>query len=509
MTIPEQCLSIGKGCFRENDFTKINLPSRLETISSGCYRDNRRLTEVTIPKYVDYIGEGAFNGCEALQTVICLAQTPPDLGGAIFQGVYFDKCILQVPEASIETYRHTNGWSQFKNITAYHELAFNVPEIICLDKGQTVEGVIRAEGAWEVSECPSWVTVSPSSGTASERKAEVKITVQSLGSATEDREGKIVFKLSDKNYTTYTTVKQRYSVDYSEDQKVILQTASAGAPRAVPVFIVGEGYDADDIVSGKYLEDMKKQMEYLFSCEPYKTYSKYFTVSTAIAVSPEHGINGRVRFQPENAWESKDEVVWKYAKAYGEGISDDREGQTTIIVLYNSNYLGDNHTSMSDNGRTISYMGQSTDTYPYEQREYVLREVGGIGFGHLGLENVNHFTFLKSCTCPNCSGLENYRRGKSNGWFDNISISGKMNEVPWRHLIFDSRYATDVDVFEGGYNHARGVYRSENMSIMGDSFIPYFNAISRQSIVKRILEYSGEGYTFEKFVANDKREYPE
>lgn len=509
LTIPEKCLSIGKGCFRGNEFTKINLPSRLETINNGCFSGNKRLMEVTIPRYVDYIGQGAFDGLEALQTVICLAKDPPELGGAIFQGAFFDKCVLQVPEASVEAYRHTDGWNQFKNITAYHELAFNVPEILCLDKGQTVEGVVRAEGAWEVSECPDWVTVSPMSGTAEERKAELTITVKPLGSETADREGRIVFRLKDKNYTTYTTVKQRYLENMKEDQKVVLQTASAGATRAIPIFIVGEGYDADDIASGHYIEEMKEQMEHLFSCEPYKTYRDYFTVSTAIAVSPEHGISGRTRFQPENPWEGKDEVVWRYAKTYGEGITDERAGQTTIIVLYNSNYLGDNHSSLRDDGRTISYLGKSTDTYPFEQRSFVLREVGGVAFGHLGVEGINHFTFLKSCQCPDCNGWSNYTHAKSLGWYENISVSGKMNDVPWGHLIFDERYAQQVDVYEGGYNHARGVYRSENMSIMGSLFIPYFNAISRQSIVKRILEYSGEGYTFEKFAAKDKREYPE
>ena len=467
------------------------------------------LTSITIPRYVEYIGQGAFDGCNALQTVICLAQDPPELGGPIFQGVFFDKCVLQVPEASIEKYRHTDGWKQFRNITAYHELAFNVPEILCLDKGQTAEGVIRAEGAWEISECPDWVTVSPMSGTAAERKAELTVTVKPLDAGNADREGRIVFQLKDKGYMTYTTVRQRCLGDIREDQKVVLQTASAGAQHAIPIFIVGEGYDADDIASGQYLEDMRAQMEYLFSCEPYKTYRNYFTVSTAIAVSPEHGINGRTRFEPENPWEGKDEVVWQYAKAHGEGITEERAGQTTIIVLYNSNYLGDNRSSLRDDGRTISYLGKSTDSYPFEQRSFVLREVGGVAFGHLGVEGINHFTFLKACTCPNCNGWCNYTHAKSLGWYENISVSGKMNEVPWGHLIFDERYAQQVDVYEGGYNHARGVYRSENMSIMGSQFIPYFNTISRQSIVKRILEYSGEGYTFEKFVAKDKREYPE
>ena len=56
-----------------------------------------------------------------------------------------------------------------------------------------------------------------------------------------------------------------------EDATVTLQTASAGGT-PIPIFIVGEGYNADDIVSGKYLLDMTAQMEHLFSTEPYKTY---------------------------------------------------------------------------------------------------------------------------------------------------------------------------------------------------------------------------------------------
>ena len=505
LTIPEQCLYIGEGCFRENEFTRINLPSRLERIQKNCFRSNRQLTEVVLPKYIDYIGQGAFDECDGLQTVICLAQDPPELGGSIFQGVYFDKCVLQVPEASVEVYRHTAGWNQFKNITAYHELAFNVPEILALDKGSVTTGVIRAEGDWEISSKPDWVTVTPSSGSG---KEELTITISPY-TETGERSGQIVFSLIGKNYTTYTDVRQVAIDGTKEDQEFTLQTALAATPRAIPIFIVGEGYNADDIASGQYMEDMRETMEQLFSCEPYKTYRQYFTVSTAIAASPESGINGRVRFQPENAWTSKDDLVWQYAKAHGNGISDERHGETTIIVVQNTNYLGGNTTRLSDDGFTISYLGKSTDTYPYSQREFVLREVGGVAFGHLGAEQVGHFTFLKSCTCPGCNAMENYNRAKRLGWYDNISLSGKMNEVPWRDLIFDSRYAQYVDIYEGGYNHARGVYRSENMSIMGDSFLPYFNTISRMSIVKRIMQYSGSTFSMDSYVANDKIEIPE
>jgi hypothetical protein len=36
--------------------------------------------------------------------------------------------------------------------------------------------------------------------------------------------------------------------------------------------------------------------------------------------------------------------------------------------------------------------------------------------------------------------------------------------------------------------------------------IPYYSTISREAIVKRIMQYAGETYSFEKFVANDKRD---
>ena len=38
--------------------------------------------------------------------------------------------------------------------------------------------------------------------------------------------------------------------------------------------------------------------------------------------------------------------------------------------------------------------------------------------------------------------------------------------------------------------------------------IPYYNAISREAMVKRIMEYAGEEYSFEDFKANDKEALP-
>jgi hypothetical protein len=77
-----------------------------------------------------------------------------------------------------------------------------------------------------------------------------------------------------------------------------------------------------------------------------------------------------------------------------------------------------------------------------------------------------------------------------------------MTDVPWKDFIFHEKYSNIVDIFEGGYMHARGVYRSEQNSCMNNE-IPYYSTISRYEIVKRIMQYAGEDLSFDKFVQND------
>ncbi|MDE6012336.1 MAG: fimbrillin family protein [Prevotella sp.] len=504
LIIPENCLTIGGSAFSLNRLTSIKLPSKIEFISGDAFGGNM-YTTIEIPKYVTYIGEGAF-GCGYLQTVICLAETPPNVqDGDPFGGVDKDKCVLEVPEKSVELYRNTPVWNTFKNITPHHELAYNVPSVVCMEKGTTREGIVRSEGAWEVAECPSWVTITPSS--SEDRKTEVKITVSANNG--ESREGKVVFKLKNKDYTTYTDIKQ-VATDLKEEQMITLQTATKGA-RAIPIFLVGEGYDAEDIASGLYLNDMKEQMEHIFSIEPMKTYRQYFTVSTAIACSPESGVDGLRKFTSENWWVNENDIVLDYAREYGVGI-EGNEGNSTILVLRNSIKTGDNTTNIyynNNHGLAISWMAKSDDVYPFNQQGFILHELVGKAFGKLGPEQINHFTFMKACGCPGCNMSNQYEDNHRHGWWQNVSISGKLTDLPWYHLIFDEKYAQIVDAYEGAMNHSRGAYRSENASVMGNQYIPYFNTISREILVRRIMEASGGEFDFDIFKQNDKIEIPE
>ncbi len=480
----------------------------IQVIKSGAFWGCRNLKTVFLGSDLELVDDNAFSDCPSLSSVICLAKDPPILGEEVFW--WYDDMVLLVPEESLAKYREADGWRNFKYISAYSELAVGLSEITALNSGIERTTVIKPEGPWEVVSCPDWCDVSPM---LAETKEEIVITVADLPMGAGDREGDIVFKLKDKDYTTYTKICQ-YDYGYQEDVEMVLQEASAGAEE-IPIFIVGDGFAAKDIIDGSYLDLMNQQVEHFFDIEPYRTYKNYFTVSTAIAHSPESGI-GNASVLKENRFDTIDDYgtfrcdlreLKEYVKSVSSHIDDDNIRKSLIIVMVNSERFGGN-VYIEDDGTTICFCPLSNDSYPYDQRGIIQHFAGGRGFGKLAQEDTYHYDLMSLCSCPGCNKTDEYYRAKERGWYDNVSLSSKMNDVPWSHLIFHEKYSHLVDVYEGGLGHARGVYRSEINSCM-NTYVPYYNTISRESIVRRIMDYAGKEYSFDDFVANDKIENPE
>jgi hypothetical protein len=185
---------------------------------------------------------------------------------------------------------------------------------------------------------------------------------------------------------------------------------------------------------------------------------------------------------------------------------DDNVSTTLIIMIENSNeYSG--LCYMWGDGSAVAIVPMSTDPAPYDFRGLVHHEAGGHGFGKLADEYIYHNAFIQSCSCICCGHTNEVNRMKGYGFYDNISLTGDMHSVPWSHLIFDPQYSNTVDVYEGAFFHTRGVFRSEPTSCMHNN-IPYYNAISREAMVKRIMKYAGEQYSFESFKALDHESLP-
>lgn len=510
LTLPSTLTHIGSNAFAYNWRLMgiLDIPQEVESIGENAFSNCKMLEGIIFPESMETIRQGAFNECYGINSIICKGTMPAHIESGAFDGVAKDNFTLEVPESAISQYQAAPGWCDFKRIAAHHELVCR-PSVACaLSTEHKQKLVINAEGEWKVASKPDWCEVSPASGN---KKTEVTLTIKGMAKNADSRDGKVVFRLKDKDYTHECSVSQ-YGYEYGEDEWITLQKATKGNNGGINIVLLGDGFNAKDIASGKYLNDIKQEVEYFFGIEPYKTYRDYFNVYTAIPLSTESGVGtvNTIRYNRFNTTftggvglKADYDEVFDYALG-APTVNKGNLNQTLIIMVPNSTDYG-GICQMWEDGSAIAFCPQSTYGYPLDTRGVIQHEAGGHGFGKLGDEYIYHNAFIDFCGCSCCGHVLEFNAAKSLGWYDNLELTGKMHSVGWSHLIFDDRYSDIVDIYEGGYMHNRGVFRSEPNSCMNND-IPYYSTISRESIVKRIKAYAGETYSFEDFVKNDKRD---
>ena len=516
LKLPSSLKSIGRKVFGDTDgdgscwrlMGIVEFPEGMQSIGEQAFCNCRSIEGLVFPESMETIQNSAFEGCYGINSIVCKSDMPANVLNNAFNGVAKDNFTLEVPESAISQYQAAPGWCDFKRIAAHHELVCR-PSVACaLSTEHKQKLVINAEGEWEVASKPDWCEVSPASGN---RKTEVTLTIKGMAKNADNRDGKVVFRLKDKDYTHECSVSQ-YGYEYGEDEWITLQKATKGNNGGINIVLLGDGFNAKDIASGKYLNDIKQEVEYFFGIEPYKTYRDYFNVYTAIPLSTESGVGtvNTIRYNRFNTTftggvglKADYDEVFDYALG-APTVNKGNLNQTLIIIVPNSTDYG-GICQMWEDGSAIAFCPQSTYDYPLDTRGVIQHEAGGHGFGKLGDEYIYHNAFIDFCGCSCCGHVLEFNGAKSLGWFDNLELTGKMHSVGWSHLIFDDRYSDIVDIYEGGYMHNRGVFRSEPNSCMNND-IPYYSTISRESIVKRIKAYAGETYSFEDFVKNDKRD---
>ena len=510
LTLPSTLTHIGSNAFANNWrlMGVLDIPNEVESIGESAFSNCKMLEGIIFPESMETIRQGAFSDCFGITSIRCKGTMPAHIESGAFDGVAKDNFTLEVPESAIQQYQAANGWKDFKRIAAHHELVCR-PSVACaLSTEHKQKLVINAEGEWEVASKPDWCEVSPASGN---KKTEVTLTIKGMAKNADSRDGKVVFRLKDKDYTHECSVSQ-YGYEYGEDEWITLQKATKGNNGGINIVLLGDGFNAKDIASRDYLKDIKQEVEYFFGIEPYKTYRDYFNVYTAIPLSTESGVGtvNTIRYNRFNTTftggvglKADYDEVFDYALG-APTVNKGNLNQTLIIMVPNSTDYG-GICQMWEDGSAIAFCPKSTYGYPLDTRGVIQHEAGGHGFGKLGDEYIYHNAFIDACDCSCCGHVLEFNGAKSLGWFDNLELTGKMHSVGWSHLIFDDRYSDIVDIYEGGYMHNRGVFRSEPNSCMNND-IPYYSTISRESIVKRIKAYAGETYSFEDFVKNDKRD---
>ncbi len=510
LIFPKELVTINNNAFVGNTRISgtIEFPESMSTIGANAFDGCTGIEGIVIPAGIENIRSGAFNNCFGIGSIVCKGEMPARVESGAFNGVAKDNFTLEVPESAVAQYQTAPGWNEFKRIAAHHELVCRPSTACAINTEHKQTLIVDAEGEWEVASKPDWCELSQTSGG---NKTEVTLTIKSMAKGSGDRTGEIVFKLKNEDYTHTCTVNQ-YDYEYGENEWLTLQKATRGNNGGINIVILGDGYDAKDISSGDYLTNIKQEVEYFFGIEPYTTYRDYFNVYTAFPLSTETGVGtvNTIRYNRFNTTYTGGvgltadyDEIFNYA-LNAPTVTQDNLKQTLIIIVPNSTDYG-GITQIWEDGSAIAFCPLSTYGYPLDSRGVIQHEAGGHGFGKLGDEYIYHNAFIDFCNCLCCGHTDEFNNAKNLGWYENLSLTGKIHEVPWSHLIFDNRYSDIVDIFEGGFMHNRGVFRSEQSSCMNNN-IPYYSTISRESIVKRIKRYAGETYSYEEFVANDRRD---
>ena len=522
---PEGLLSIGDEAFYANARLTgvLEFPESLVSLGIGAFSYCGTLEGVVLPSDLGVIKSEAFRDCYGISKIVCRSTEPPVVQSEAFDGVAKDNFAVEVPESAVNRYQSASGWSEFKRIAAHHDFTISRRLMRTLNAEYSRELVLRAPSgqAWSVESCPEWVTVTPSSGVG---KVEVTVTVNEMTDAevgtfeidlgtynshkyekNSGRAGEVVFLLNDKDYRATLKVEQ-YDYEYSDGDVLVNQTATVGG--GVNVVFMGDCFDARDIARGNYLAGVTEAIGYYFDIEPYKTYRDYFNVYTIFGMSNDSGMGtvNTIRDAKFGSQYSLEGITPNHATCYdyamkADGVTEDKLSETLVVLIENTTDYG-GVCYMWGDGSAIACCPMSADAYPYDFRGIVQHEAGGHGFGKLADEYIYHNAFIESCTCPCCSHLVAFYAGKLLGWYRNLETTGDMDEVAWSHLIFHPKYSNIVDIYEGGYFHSRGIFRSEPNSCMNNN-IPYYSAISRQEMVERIMRYAGEEFSLDEFYAND------
>lgn len=557
LIIPEGITTIPAGCFKGNSFSNIVLPSTLTLIEEGGFEGNeqwvgpvnlpdglvaikdaaflgcRNLIGVAFPSSLRLIGRYAFSNCFYISSLTCKALEPPTALENAFYGISKKSFTLEVPSQSIKRYQAEPEWNEFERVGAHFDFSISRQLIQGINAERSLEMVLYAPSGfdWSIQSKPEWVSVSPSSGIG---KTAVTITISAMSRTDntfeinegtfnnpnyktyQGRKGEIVFWLNDKDYTSSLAVEQ-YDTDEFDGKVRVLQTHSQGS--GIDIVFVGDGYSSRDIAKGVFDDNVTDGYEHFFAVEPYKTYKDYFNVYSVTAVSNDSGVGTANKlidnrygssFTKNRLFPTNADGIFEWAQKAKDGI--DFSKSLVILLLNTSFYAG--QTLMYSDGSALACCPVSTDLFPFDFRGLIQHEAGGHGFGKLADEYIYHNAPVSDCPCTDgCEHPQSdvdtqttYGVMKSLGWYRNLSMSADPNKVPWSHLIFNPQYSDYVDVFEGGYMHNGGIYRSEVTSCMNNN-IPYFSAISRQAIVERIKFCAGEEFSLEEFYLNDKDDF--
>ena len=298
---------------------------------------------------------------------------------------------------------------------------------------------------------------------------------------------------------------------YKDGEVSTYRMETAGAPKPVHLVFMGDGFIEDDYTEGGAFDQaVERAVNALFGMEPFATYQDYFRISTVAVYSQERGATvnkamSNCPAQTKNTAFSATleggnststtcnfDKVFSYALKVPE-VDDAALKNTTVFLLINLNvYAGT--CMMEYTGRSVSMCPMGTNTF----EPIVCHEGGGHGFGRLLDEYMYYDEALPS---DRKSQVTSWRQQDPYYGY-NIDLTGDRNKVHWKEYFSRAGYES-VTMLEGACLYKKGVWRPEQISCMDDNRF-YYNAPSREAIVRRIMRASGSTFNMDNFIKKDK-----
>ncbi len=289
------------------------------------------------------------------------------------------------------------------------------------------------------------------------------------------------------------------STDYSKDgQVLVLQKATKG--KGINLVFMGDAYTDKDMGDGGLYEKLMKQcMDEFFAIEPYKTFRDRFNVYAVKAVS-KHNRIGDDYSTAFSAYFGKGTYVGGDVDKvldYALKVPEIKQKDNLVVSVLVSSAKHSGTTFMLESLQSgvafTSSMGNLAEAFGNTLRH----EAGGHGFGFLSDEYHTHNESIPADEKDYYNEVYN-----KYGWFSNVDFTDDPFKIRWKAFLSDDRYKGEVGIYEGGATYLKGAWRPSLNSMMRHNY-EYFNAPSRWAIYKRIMELSGESYSFESFLQYD------
>ncbi|MCC8155610.1 MAG: M64 family metallo-endopeptidase [Tannerellaceae bacterium] len=323
---------------------------------------------------------------------------------------------------------------------------------------------------------------------------------------------------------TYSEIRQfrtGTNIVYDDHTVFTIRRATVPYEKTPKLVILGDGFIRDDFGKGNIYDMMSDlAIESFFSLEPLNSYKEYFDVYKIVTYSQESGATVTYDFtdydiqaQTKNTAFSSNFVganktdidcdtdkVFAYVKDKL-GFDEEELDNTTILLIINLDvYAGT--TAVSPTGRSISMCPIGRDTF----YEVVYHEAAGHGFGRL----VDEYIDFPTLTLPDKrrEAVEDFRGDDIWSFAANISFTNNRSQTHWQHFMNHADYKNQVGFYEGAFLYGKGIWAAEKYSCMADN-IPYFNAPSREAIVRRLMQITGQEFDWDTFYEKDiQKTYP-